>query len=122
MTQLSKARAGETTPEMKAVAEKEQVDVQWLRQKIAVGRIIIPANINRKGREICGIGEGLSVKVNANIGTSSDKVDMDEELAKLRVSVEDFGSIPHSDRDRPHIPGDCGNLGSGGRSGSSNGG
>ncbi len=88
MTQLAKARAGVTTPEMKTVAEKEQVDVQWLRQKIASGRIIIPANIYRKGRESCGIGEGLSVKVNANIGTSSDKVDMDEEVAKLRVSVE----------------------------------
>jgi phosphomethylpyrimidine synthase len=88
MTQLAKARAGVTTPEMKAVADKERVDTQWLRQKIAAGRIIIPANMNRKGRGVCGIGEVLSVKVNANIGTSSDKVDIDEELAKLSVSVE----------------------------------
>lgn len=88
MTQLAKARAGETTPEMRAVAENEQVDAQWLRQKIAAGRIVIPANINRQTRKVCGIGEGLSVKVNANIGTSSDKADLDEELSKLNVLVE----------------------------------
>jgi phosphomethylpyrimidine synthase len=88
MTQLAKARAGVTTPEMKAVAEKEQVDVQWLKEKIAAGRIVIPANVKHEGREDCGIGEGLSVKVNANIGTSSDKVDLDEELAKLEVCIE----------------------------------
>ena len=88
MTQLAKARTGVITPEMKAVADQEQVDVQWLRQKIAAGRIIIPANLNRKGRGVCGIGEGLSVKVNANIGTSSDRVELDEELEKLSVSVE----------------------------------
>ena len=88
MTQLAKARAGVTTPEMKAVAEKEQVDVQWLKEKIALGRIVIPANVNHEGREDCGIGEGLSVKVNANIGTSSDKVDLNEELTKLEVCIE----------------------------------
>lgn len=88
MTQLEKARAGVTTPEMKEVAEKEQVDVQWLKEKIAAGRIVIPANVKREGRQVCGVGEGLAVKVNANIGTSSDKVDLDEELAKLDVSIE----------------------------------
>ena len=73
MTQLAKARAGITTPEMKIVAEKEQVDVLWLRDKIAEGRIVIPANKKHAGLVPCGIGEGLLIKVNANIGTSSDK-------------------------------------------------
>lgn len=88
MTQLQKAREGVTTPEMEAVAQKEQVDVDWLKEKIAAGRVVIPANLNHKRRQGCGIGEGLSVKVNANIGTSSDKVDLDEELTKLEVCVE----------------------------------
>ena len=88
MTQLAKARAGVTTPEMKTVAEKEQVDVIWLRDRIAEGSVVIPASINHKGLIPCGIGRGLTVKVNANIGTSADKVDLDEELAKLRVSIE----------------------------------
>jgi phosphomethylpyrimidine synthase len=88
MTQLAKARAGITTPEMQAVAQKEQVDVRWLRDKIAEGRVVIPANIKHEGLLPCGIGEGLFIKVNANIGTSSDKADIDDELAKLRAAIE----------------------------------
>lgn len=87
MTQISDARAGKITPEMKSVAEKEKVDPGWLRDKIAEGRIVIPANRNHKGLVPCGVGEGLLIKVNANIGTSSDKVDLEEELAKLEVSI-----------------------------------
>ena len=88
MTQLAKARAGITTPEMKTVAEKEQVDELWLRDKIAEGRIVIPANKKHEGLVPCGIGEGLLIKVNANIGTSSDKAILEDELAKLNASIE----------------------------------
>ncbi|MFC1535352.1 phosphomethylpyrimidine synthase ThiC [Thermodesulfobacteriota bacterium] len=88
MTQLAKARAGITTPEMKIVAEKEHVDVNWLRDRIAEGRVVIPANINHKGLDPCGIGEGLLIKVNANIGTSSDRASLEEELSKLKVALE----------------------------------
>ncbi|MDP6179115.1 MAG: phosphomethylpyrimidine synthase ThiC [Desulfatiglandales bacterium] len=88
MTQLGKARAGITTPEMKIVAEKEHVDVLELRDKIVEGRVVIPANVKHDGIEPCGIGEGLLIKVNANIGTSSDKAILDEELAKLEVAIE----------------------------------
>lgn len=87
MTQLKKAREGITTPEMKVVAEKERVDVLWLREKIAEGRITIPANINHRGLAPCGIGEGLTIKVNANLGTSSDRAVLEEELAKLEAAV-----------------------------------
>ncbi|MBW1771633.1 MAG: phosphomethylpyrimidine synthase ThiC [Deltaproteobacteria bacterium] len=88
MTQLAKARAGITTPEMEAVAANEQVDVLLLRERIARGSVVIPANINHGGLVPSGIGEGLTMKVNANIGTSSDRADLDEELEKLRVAVE----------------------------------
>jgi phosphomethylpyrimidine synthase len=88
MTQLAKARAGITTPEMKRVAEKEQVDVLELRDKIAEGRVVIPANVNHDGLVPCGVGEGLLIKVNANIGTSSDRVSLEEEMAKLEVAIE----------------------------------
>ena len=88
MTQLAKARAGVTTPEMEAVAAREHVDVLLLRERIAQGKVVIPANINHKGLVPAGVGEGLTIKVNANIGTSSDRVDLDEELEKLRVAVE----------------------------------
>lgn len=87
MTQLKNARAGVITPEMRTVAGKEQVDVALLMEQIANGRVVIPAN-GRHDRLIpCGIGEGLFVKVNANIGTSSDRAILEDELEKLRVSV-----------------------------------
>ena len=88
MAQLKKARSGIITPEMERVAEKEQVDVTWLRDQIAKGRVVIPANKKHARLIPCGIGEGLFVKVNANIGTSSDRAILADELAKLRVSIE----------------------------------
>ncbi|NIR12834.1 MAG: phosphomethylpyrimidine synthase, partial [Desulfobacterales bacterium] len=88
MTQLAKARAGIITPEMEVVAEKEQVDAVTLRDKVAQGRVVIPANAKHKGLEPCGVGEGLLIKVNANIGTSSDRAILEEELSKLEVAIE----------------------------------
>jgi phosphomethylpyrimidine synthase len=88
MTRLAKARAGITTPEMKIVAEKEQVDIRWMMEKIAEGRIVIPVNRSRKIIEPCGIGEGLLIKVNANIGTSSDSISIENELAKFEAAIK----------------------------------
>ena len=88
MTQLKDARSGLITPEMEKVAEYEQVNVDWLREKMALGRVVIPANRRHQHLVPCGIGEGLLVKVNANIGTSSDRAILEEELEKLRVSIE----------------------------------
>lgn len=88
MTQKLEAKAGVITPEMKVVAEKEKVDPTWLRDKIGEGRIVIPANPNHSGLSPCGVGEGLFIKVNANIGTSSDRADLDEEILKLKAALE----------------------------------
>ncbi|RLB37574.1 MAG: phosphomethylpyrimidine synthase [Deltaproteobacteria bacterium] len=88
MTQIKQARAGVITPEMKVVARKEQMEVEQLAERVARGTVVIPANTRHKGLDPRGIGEGLTVKVNANIGTSSDHVAPEEELEKLRVSIE----------------------------------
>lgn len=86
MTQLEAARKGIITEEMKEVAKREGIEAEELRQRIAKGTVIIPRNKNRKNiQRIEGIGEGLRVKVNANIGTSSDYVNYDEEMASLRL-------------------------------------
>jgi len=87
-TQLAKARKGEVTPAMKAVAQAEGVAIQTLVQQIAQGRVVIPANKGRRGLRPTAIGEGLRVKVNANIGTSSDHADPAEELQKLEAAQE----------------------------------
>ena len=88
MTQLKQARSGVITPQMQTVALREQVDVNWLGDQVARGRVVIPANNRHVQLVPCGIGEGLLVKVNSNIGTSSDRSVLEDEMAKLRVSVE----------------------------------
>ncbi|NWF91526.1 MAG: phosphomethylpyrimidine synthase ThiC [Syntrophaceae bacterium] len=88
MTQKIEAQKGMITKEMEVVAREEGVSSEWLREKIASGRIVIPANRNHRGVKPVGIGEGLRIKVNTNIGTSSDHVDLEEELRKLKVSIE----------------------------------
>ncbi len=88
MTQISKARDGFTTDAVDHVALVEQVEVEWLRRQVAAGRVAIPANPLHEGLEPCGIGAGLTIKVNANIGTSSDKASLQEERAKLQAALE----------------------------------
>jgi phosphomethylpyrimidine synthase len=88
MTQLKKARDGVLTPEIEYIAGKEQIDPSSLGEMVAQGRVVIPANRNHNNLVPCGIGQGLVIKVNSNIGTSSDHIDVEEEMAKLKVSIE----------------------------------
>ena len=88
MTQMRRARMGVVTPEMEMVAAEEGVDPRWLRDRVAAGRVVIPANPAHTTLEPRGIGDGLRVKVNANIGTSSDRSVLEDEMEKLRVCVE----------------------------------
>ena len=84
------AREGKITEEMKLVAKKEQVDVEFIRKGIAKGRIIIPKSNQRK-TEPMGIGEGLLVKINANVGSSKRVCDIEGELEKAKIAVK-FGA------------------------------
>jgi len=88
MTQLEGARAGRITPQMRRVAEREGVDAAAIMAGVAEGRIVIPANVNHANLDPAGIGEGLRIKVNANLGTSSAIADLDGELEKLRAAVD----------------------------------
>ncbi|MFO0795059.1 MAG: phosphomethylpyrimidine synthase ThiC [Candidatus Brocadiaceae bacterium] len=91
MTQLLQARQNIITREMRQVAEDEGLDPEYIRSRIAEGKIIIPVNKKRKATKVCGIGVGLKTKVNANIGTSADYADITTELEKLQV-LEDAGA------------------------------
>ncbi len=88
MTQLELARDGDISPQMRVVAQGEGVDAEVIRQGVANGTIVIPANINHRNLVPCGIGQGLKTKVNANIGTSSDFGNLDTELEKLQVAIK----------------------------------
>lgn len=93
VTQIDFARAGQITPQMKEVAEREHRDPEYIRERVADGRIAIPGNIVhiKKGMRAFGVGEGLSTKVNVNLGISGDKADAAEEWKKVKIA-EDFGA------------------------------
>ncbi len=87
VTQRHFARKGEITLAMRQVAEKEGLDPELVRAEIAAGRLIIPANVNHTSLEPMAIGAVARVKVNANIGNSTVRSDIECELGKLRTSV-----------------------------------
>ncbi|MDH7507364.1 MAG: phosphomethylpyrimidine synthase ThiC [Candidatus Thermoplasmatota archaeon] len=88
MTQMEMARNNKVSKEMEEVARKENIEINYLIKKIASGKVVIPASSLHKNLKPIGIGEGLKVKVNANIGSSPDKADLAYELEKLRVCID----------------------------------
>ncbi|HEX6245590.1 MAG TPA: phosphomethylpyrimidine synthase ThiC, partial [Polyangiales bacterium] len=87
VTQLHYARRGIVTEEMRFVALRENVDVEFVRSEIARGRAIIPANIKHPELEPMIIGRNFLVKINANIGNSAVTSSVEEEVEKLQWSV-----------------------------------
>nr|WP_321497168.1 phosphomethylpyrimidine synthase ThiC [uncultured Methanolobus sp.] len=85
MTIVTDAKNGKITEEMKIVAKVENKDPEFIRRGIAAGRIVIPMTPYRDIK-ICGMGEGLTTKVNASIGASSDIVDLDMEVKKAKAA------------------------------------
>ena len=83
VTQLHYARRGTITPEMEFIALREGVDPELVRQEVARGRAIIPANINHPESEPMIIGRNFLVKVNANIGNSAVTSSIEEEVEKM---------------------------------------
>lgn len=93
MTQLLAARKGEVTPEMEFVAKRESLSAELIRDEVAAGRMVIPANkIHLKGvLEPMAIGIAAKCKINANIGNSAVTSDATEEMEKLHTAVH-FGA------------------------------
>src|ERR1043166_9361335 len=88
-TQMFFARQGTITPEMQRVAERESLPPETIRNEVAIGRLIIPANVNHLKQRLdpMAIGKVASVKINANIGNSAFESDIDGELDKLHHAV-----------------------------------
>jgi phosphomethylpyrimidine synthase len=84
-TQVEWAVGGVVTAEMEAVARNEGLDADWVRMRVAEGRIVLAMNANRK-RHPAGIGAGLRTKINASIGTSTDIVDLNAEIRKAKTA------------------------------------
>ena len=90
-TQMEAAKQGIITPEMKTVAEKEFTDPEIIRERVALGQIAIPANINHKSLCAEGIGKGLRTKINVNLGISGDANNYEAEMDKVRMALR-FGA------------------------------
>jgi phosphomethylpyrimidine synthase len=88
MTLIEDAQNKKANGLIKSVAKAENLDEEFIRAGVAEGTIVIPKNVNRKLREIVAVGKGLKTKINANIGTSPDHIDIAEELAKLDAAVK----------------------------------
>ncbi len=88
VTQMHYARQGIVTEEMAYVAQREQLSPDLVRDEVARGRMIIPANINHPNLEPMCIGIASSCKVNANIGASPNSSNLEEEVAKLTLAVK----------------------------------
>lgn len=88
MTQLEYAKKNIITPLIKKLAGEEDVSPMLLLQKIRQGRAVCPLNTSHKIKKPCIIGRGLRTKVNANIGTSTDRFSINNELRKLAVAVK----------------------------------
>jgi phosphomethylpyrimidine synthase len=91
VTQMHYARRGVVTEEMRHVASRENLDPELVRDEVARGRLIIPANVNHPELEPMGIGVATLCKVNANIGNSQLSSNVQEELCKLELCLR-FGA------------------------------
>lgn len=87
MTRVEQAKNGIITDEMKQVAKQERLDTETVRRSVADGTIVIVRN-NQRTITPLAIGRGTRIKINANIGTSSSLISVDEEAAKMRAAVE----------------------------------
>ena len=89
-TQIQAAQASIVTPEIEAVAKHEQLEPEFVRDEIASGRMVIPANKLHLKTNLkpIGIGRALTVKINANIGASSVRSNIEAEIEKMNVALE----------------------------------
>lgn len=86
-TQMQFAKQGVVTKEMEFVAREENLNPEFIREGVANGTIAICCNVNHKNLKPCGVGAGLRVKVNANIGTSDKFPELAPELGKLHAAI-----------------------------------
>jgi len=87
ITQIAKAKQAEITSQMRQIADSEYLDVEFIRNEVAAGRLVIPANINHTNLNPIGIGKALRTKINANIGNSSLTSCPKMELTKLEAAL-----------------------------------
>ncbi|HWR45894.1 phosphomethylpyrimidine synthase ThiC [Sporomusa sp.] len=87
-TQMDAAKRGILTEQMRRVAQEENIDLELLRELVASGRVVIPANRHHTSLSPKGVGEKLRTKINVNLGVSKDCCDIELELEKAKKAIE----------------------------------
>ncbi|HWR05472.1 phosphomethylpyrimidine synthase ThiC [Sporomusa sp.] len=87
-TQMDAAKRGILTEQMRIVAREEKIEPELLRELVASGRVVIPANRHHTNLSPKGVGEKLRTKVNVNLGVSKDCYDIELELEKAKKAIE----------------------------------
>jgi phosphomethylpyrimidine synthase len=87
-TQMDAARKGIVTPQMKHMLTTERISEDLLLERIAAGKITVPANKNHRSLAGGGVGEGLTTKINVNLGVSEDCCNIDMELSKVQAAID----------------------------------
>ncbi|AFA40775.1 thiamine biosynthesis protein ThiC [Pyrobaculum oguniense TE7] len=85
-TIIREAREGRAPPELEVLSKLEGISKEKLRARLATGRVVVIRNVKRPSERLVGIGHGLTTKININLGTSSEVVDLDMELKKVEVA------------------------------------
>src|SRR3989304_4131446 len=88
LTRLNKVRNGTITIEIEQCALKEGVDPEFIRNGVTNGNIVIVRNVKHKNIDPLAIGKGIRTKINVNIGTSMDCVNINDEIEKLKVAIK----------------------------------
>ncbi len=87
-TQIAAAKQGIITDQMSLVAQKENRTPEWIRDNVAKGTIAIPTNIHHSALSAEGIGDGLKIKINVNLGISGDAKNYDLEMNKVKMAID----------------------------------
>lgn len=113
-TQMEAAGKGLITPEMEKVAADEKMDVGKLQTLVAKGQVAIPANRNHQALKPYGIGNQLRTKINVNLGTSKDCLNLEEEMKKVQSAVDmgaeaimDLSTFGDTRKFRRHLTANC---------------
>ncbi|MEM4827521.1 MAG: phosphomethylpyrimidine synthase ThiC [Desulfurococcaceae archaeon] len=85
---ITEASSSSSVDVLMEIAKLENVDYESLRRRVAQGKVVVPRNLSKRKAKLVGVGEGLTTKVNVNVGTSGVYVDHELEFQKVKVSVE----------------------------------
>ncbi|MEM1926616.1 MAG: phosphomethylpyrimidine synthase ThiC, partial [Pyrobaculum sp.] len=85
-TIIGDVKAGRTPEELRVLSKVEGLSIEKLRDRVASGQVVVIRNVERPSERLVAIGKGLTTKINVNLGTSTEVVDLDAEMKKVEIA------------------------------------